>query len=240
MARFARSRLSHLEEKRSRQQTLFFVFLTLLLIAAVFFLGIPLLIRLAIFLGELQSSGQPIEVGDTIPPAPPTLETLQEATNSARLSLSGFAEAGSSVELFLNGQAVAEKVADAAGEFGFPNLTLKKGNNSFFLTATDNAGNVSQASQSQTVVFDDQPPPLSLFTPENGAAFFGPQKSVKVEGQTEAGASVSVNGHQVVVGPEGKFSYNMGLSEGENEIKVSATDRAGNRTEETRQVTYTP
>ena len=59
-----------------------------------------------------------------------------------------------------------------------------------------------------------------------------------VEGKSEAGSKVSVNGEQVTPSADGSFSVEVSLKAGNNKITVQATDTAGNTDSKTVDVTY--
>jgi bacillopeptidase F len=209
------------------------------LIVAVIFLGIPSLIRMAIFLSNLRTSGQAIETKDTVPPAPPRIQALDEATNSAKLKVKGFSEPGATLKLKLNGKE-EEVVVDNEGQFVFDDLALREGENKLIAVAVDAAGNESKTSDLVSLVYDKEPPELTITSPEDGQEFFDDEKEVLVAGETNTDARVNVNSFYAVVDTEGNFVKRLNLEEGENEIKITARDKAGNTTETTLSVRYTP
>lgn len=78
----------------------------------------------------------------------------------------------------------------------------------------------------QRVIRDIEPPPLEVPAPQRLGNLF------IVEGATEVGSSVSVNGHPVEVDREGRFRRTVELRRlGWNQIVVKAVDPAGNQTE---------
>ncbi len=78
---------------------------------------------------------------------------------------------------------------------------------------------------------DTTPPKLDVQRPTQMGNFF------LVQGTTEAGATVTVNGEPVDVGPDGTFKKAVALSrEGWNTIVIRATDPAGNTTEDRKTV----
>lgn len=211
------------------------------LFVLLFFVGIPLMIRLAVFFSEIRSSSAPIEQIDTIPPATPQLSTPPAATSSGTLQLRGYAEAGTSVTLFHNNQEAGEQVVDNNGEFLFSEIRLKDGLNRFYATAKDTAGNESVRSTTQTVIYDSNEPELSLKQPADGATFFGTsQQVITIEGTTDNDAIIRVNEQIITVTADGAFSGQYSLSEGENILVVTATDEAGNQARLTITVSYTP
>lgn len=79
---------------------------------------------------------------------------------------------------------------------------------------------------SLTVVVDQSPPRLKLASPPIGATVKG--SMVRVSGGTEPGATVEVNGQEVTVGTDGRFSKNLALRKGISNIVVRAVDDLGN------------
>lgn len=225
------SRLSQKREERTIRKTVIFIFLTIALILAIFYFGLPALIKLSAFLGNLKSSSQPPEKEDKIPPPPPIIFPLPEATTSAKINLSGLAEPGAKVEVFLEGISETKVVTDADGSFKISNLTISEGKNEIYALATDEAGNTSQPSEKLIVYLDTTPPKLEIFTPEDKTTFYGLPKTIEIKGQTDPDATVSVNDHLATMETEGKFSYSFTPTSGENKIKIVATDKAGNQTE---------
>ena len=152
------SRVARKEEARSLRRAFLFGILTIALLLVLIFLGIPALIKMAIFLGNIRSSSTPVKTEDLLPPAPPTLTPLPPATNSAQISLKGFAEAGTTVEVFLNGISEAKLVSEKNGAFATSKIILTTGRNEITAKAIDNAGNIGQSSGKMVVFYDSSPP----------------------------------------------------------------------------------
>jgi len=232
MKKFFSSRLARKQEAKNIRRAVLFAFLSLILVLSLVFLGLPFLIKMAVFLGNIRSSSLPNEQEDNIPPPAPLLLPLPEATSSAQLNLSGFAEPGAIVEIFVSGISQKKIVADSNGSFSVDNLRLTEGRNEIYAIATDKAGNVSQSSEKLIVLLDQTPPELVILQPTNNATFYGMQKRIEIKGETEEDASVVINDRLAVMEAGGKFRYSLTLSEGENKVKIVATDKAGNQTEE--------
>jgi len=239
MKKYQTSRLRRKEEKRSLRQAIIFGFLTLLVSLGLVFLGIPIMIRVAIFLSDLRSSSQPIENQDIFPPSPPRLEPLPEATNSAQIEINGFAEQNTSIEIFVNDFSAKKVMVENDGKFKASDIKLKEGENEISLTATDKAGNVSQKSK-VNLFFDQTPPELEISEPTEETVVSGEEGKITLKGKTEEKASLTVNDHLVIVNFEGNFEYPLPLNEGENQIIVIATDKAGNQTKKEIKITYSP
>lgn len=203
----------------------FFSLLTFLLVLIVVFEGVPFLIRMATFLGELKSSTKTVETEDTTPPLPPKLRPLPEATNKSQITLQGFAEPGATVKIFLNEEVAKEVVADADSSFATEVINLSFGKNRIKAKAVDQAGNESKDSGILMIEYDTTPPELKIQEIKE-------EKEAKISGKTEPKVALKINDHLVILDQEGNFSYSLTLSEGENKIFIEAEDLAGNKTEE--------
>ncbi|MFO1141580.1 MAG: FecR domain-containing protein [Amaricoccus sp.] len=88
-------------------------------------------------------------------------------------------------------------------------------------------------------VIDDRTPPfVSISAPKDGEIVTGGE--VTLEGESEPGAKLTVNGSYVPVGDNGRFTTAITATPGENAATVVALDAAGNRTERTRSFVYRP
>lgn len=234
------SRLQRKREKDNLRQAGRYLLLTLLGLFLLIRFGLPGLIRLAAFLGELKYSSAPIEKSDTLAPAAPTLLPLPEATNSAKIALAGYAEAGAAVKLSRGGIAIEETIAGADGNFEFANVVLKEGENEFFAEAVDSQGNTGNPSRSYTVSYDSEAPSLVIEEPEAGKGFFDKDSPITIKGTTEAGSQLTVNGKFIFVDADGRFDTNWPLSSGSNQLDFFSRDPAGNETKKILTVNYTP
>jgi hypothetical protein len=233
------SRLARTEERQSIRRAIFFTFLTIVSIFAFIFLGLPVLAKFAGFLTDLKKSGLPIERNDTTPPAPPRLENLPEYTNEFSVEVKGTTEAGASIILFLNNDE-EELVVNKDGEFNFT-FKLDKGENTVSVKARDAAGNESQETDTYKIIFDNEPPELEITSPEDGKEFYGSkERQVSINGKTEESASVIVNDRIVAVDASGNFTFVTTLSEGENGFTIKTEDKAGNSTEASLTLRFTP
>ena len=129
------------------------------------------------------------------------------------------------VEIALNGAVVARADPDAAGRFA-QQLALREGENTIVITLL--AGSTTIASTSATSVFDAVPPALAIVRPRAGETIQG--DTVVVEGKTEPGSRVTVNGSVVAAAPDGTFSESFTAAAGAVPIEVITRDQAGNET----------
>jgi hypothetical protein len=235
------SRLSRRQEKENIRRAFIYISLALVLLGTTVLLGIPILVKVAVFFAEIKGSSLPVEQTDLLAPPPPRINLLPEATKTAYINLSGTAEAGATVEIYINDKKIDSIVSDSDSKFSTGKLRLEEGRNSIYAIALDSSGNQSSTSEKHYIWYDEEPPELEITSPQDGASFYGEQeKSIEVQGKTESGVTVLVNDRMVIVNSEGGFSTTFSLNEGENLIKVVAQDEASNETEQEIKVIYFP
>ncbi len=190
---------------------------------------------------------------DTIAPAAPTAldlatdddtgsNTTDNATNkTSAITISGSAEAGSSVELFDGATSLGKATASGTGAFTFE-ISLTEGNHAILARATDLAGNVSSSSSALSVRVDTTAPVavtnLSLAAADDTGASNSDRitqrnSALTISGTTEAGALVelfdgTVSLGTATAGADGLFTRDVALAEGVHAVTVIATDTAGN------------
>src|SRR5205085_1551912 len=104
---------------------------------------------------------------DSVAPAVPSIAAFSpdtgvvgdHITSATTLTLSGSAEANSTVKVYDGTTLLASAVAGASGSWRYSTTgTLANGGHSFTATATDTAGNVSAASAALSVTVDSMTP----------------------------------------------------------------------------------
>jgi hypothetical protein len=168
--------------------------------------------------------------GSTSVGAAPIADSLPAYTREPQLQLTGkvpsFAlQPGRSVQFVLNGAVVATTLLDPSGAFN-ATLALKEGANTIGVALIADRDVV--AASSYSVVLDRTPPTMTVTQPAPGSTVDA--KSVVVVGTTEPGSTITVNGHIVVISPEGAFTDSFTATAGSLPITVVARDRAGNET----------
>lgn len=178
--------------------------------------------------------------------APVTGDVKDKTTNDTTPTLTGTAEAGSLITIYLDGGVtpVSTVTADGSGNWSYTPPALGEGLHTFEVTATLN-GLTSGRSPAATVTVDLTAPG----TPTIGSVLddIGPGTGPLTSGQTTndnqptltgtgtAGDTISVysNGTllgSVVVGNTGTWSYTTSpLAEGNNVLTIRETDPAGNQ-----------
>jgi hypothetical protein len=235
-----KSRLARRQKKSLMKQTFLFVVLTMVLILAILRWGLPILVKMAGLIADMRSGGE-VEIADTIAPPPPRLQPLAAATNSAEVNLKGFAEAGASIKVSLNGFEREEVVAESDGTFLIDALELNDGENRIWAVAADPSGNESQRSEVIRVIFDNQAPELVVDAPEDGMKVTDSAgRNIEIRGITDEDVSLTINDRLIVIGRDGSFSSLYQLGEGENKLIIVARDAAGNQARQEITVEYAP
>ena len=153
--------------------------------------------------------------------------------------MSGKAGKNSTIKIYVNGNVGDETRTDSTGIFSTI-VTLKEKDNSVKAKEYDSRDNASDFSDSQYVSYITQAPSLEIKSPTDSQKFTRDDKTVRVSGTTTLGARVTINGFVAIVDDSGSFSYNLALANGDNDIKVVATDDARNKTEKSIKVNYSP
>ena len=170
---------------------------------------------------------------NNIKPAKPFLKTEQEFTKKEKIDLEGIAETGKQVVLYKNGAKEAETIADAQNNYFFNDVSIstKEEDKTTFYTKVIGDKNVESASSNEvTVEFDKTKPKLEVLSPKPDDRIKSYSRTLEVTGKTEPDVIVLVNDKLARVNTSQEFSATIGLKDEVNDIKVVATDKAGNET----------
>ncbi|WP_244477087.1 Ig-like domain-containing protein, partial [Methylobacterium sp. Leaf117] len=170
---------------------------------------------------------------DSLAPDAPVITSAAGLTNDATPTITGTAEAGSTVTISGNGLVLGTAVADTSGAFNFtPAANLVQGANSVTVTAQDLAGNVSAPSAAVALTIDSLAPAAPTLTIAPGLTN---DATPTITGTAEAGSAVIISDNGIVLGTtvadtNGVFSFTPAadLAQGASSITVTAQDLAGN------------
>jgi len=130
-------------------------------------------------------------------------------------------------------------------EFGLPNPRfrvedLPRGEYYWRVSTLDASGLPGQRSVAWrfSVAMDKVPPYLRIDAPGEGG--IERDAAIEIRGETEPGATVTVNGRPVEVTAAGRFASRTIAGEGDNRVEVVATDPAGNITPAQRRFSFMP
>ncbi|QPF86525.1 hypothetical protein IC762_09680 [Bradyrhizobium genosp. L] len=182
---------------------------------------------------------------DTTPPAAPTMTESANAAASAAastktVSLTGHAEADSTVKVFDGTTQIGTVIANSSGAWTFTTGTLASGNHSFTSKAMDVAGNTSAASSALVVnvppsTSDLSAPKIVKFSNDSGVVGDGVtnDNTLAISGTAAAYATVKLFDGTTQVGTakangSGAWSITtQALKDGSHDFTAKASDSAG-------------
>ncbi|NCN58546.1 hypothetical protein COW99_01360 [Candidatus Roizmanbacteria bacterium CG22_combo_CG10-13_8_21_14_all_38_20] len=229
-------------QQKYRKKTAISLLLSLLLIVglaagSMFYLP-ELILGITTINSKIFSRSQNIDANasnDTIAPSIPNLEPLSEATSKNSLTITGTSESGAKVHLYRNDSQISTTSVDSAGDFSFDDIKLVADKNEFYVVSEDFSGNKSKPSTAYLIILQIQGPPLTA----TGAVDNSNGKAI-ISGETDSSATVTVSGRRAIVTRSGSFTLELKLNSGENKLLVTATDQAGNTTEQELVLNYSP
>lgn len=158
----------------------------------------------------------------------PAFSSIPESTNSAELSVSGYAMANKEIAISVNNEEKSFTV-DSDGKFtGIINLSL--GANSLTAVTKDFEGKASLPSKTYTIFYSDSPPALEISSPEQNSTIKR-NADISIIGKTDINSKIYLNDHLILVNSDGTFSYGVKLQRGENKFKIISVDPAQNKSE---------
>ncbi|MEW5851248.1 MAG: DUF4215 domain-containing protein [Myxococcota bacterium] len=172
---------------------------------------------------------------DTVPPDPPVITTPADntVTSERTPTISGVAEAGSRVEIFVDGTLLATVTAGADGRYSYTPGTgeeLVSGDHTISVTATDGAGNTSAPSTVDITVdpnaADTTPPETLIFQAPDALTSSTDATFGFTSSENNSTFTCTLDGTPLG-NCQSPLSLN-GLSDGEHVFQVTATDAAGN------------
>lgn len=227
-----------MEQKKSLQQLVLALLGIVALIFLFIFVGFPFLIRFSSFIAGFKNEDSTIQ-NESVIVLEPSIDNLPTATNSAQIIVTGSANSGDNVILYLNNEKLTEEIVGQDGLFSFSNVSLRNGTNEIY--AISKIGNKeSKPSETVSIIYNNEPPKLDIESPKNGDVFKRENRDIEIKGTTNEGLTVTLNDRFVFVEPNGSFTYKYSLSDGENKLEIKAIDNAGNAQTATITVSYEP
>lgn len=170
--------------------------------------------------------------------APPVLNIPFDATNSASITISGYATPNSKVEIYFDDNLQSTVNTQDDGSFISDPLTLNEGTNNIYGDTVSSSRVKSLPSKTIQLIYNNQQPSLSVDQPQDGTTIASGVNKITVSGSTDPNNNVTVNGITVIVGNDGSFSTSVSLNGGDNNITIVATNSFNNTTRVKRKVTY--
>ena len=234
------SRFEKITKKRSQKNIALILSGTIIIIIIFFFYGIPILVNFSLFLMNFnnQNTEQSYSQYNSYLTAP-ILDPLPDATNSARINVSGNASSAQTVKIYLNNKYLKQTETDKEQNFLFKNIVLREGNNEIKIKAQNSDNKESDYSQLTRITYINKPPALQIDFPQDGQSFSG-NNQITIKGKSDSNVRITANNFWVIVDNAGNFSYLIKLLQGENKIQIIAIDEAGNQTAKELKVIYNP
>ena len=160
-------------------------------------------------------------------------------TNDNTLTLTGTAEANSTVKVYDGATLLGTATANGTGAWSYTTAALSNGAHSLTATATDAAGNTGVASTALAVTIDTTAPvapTIASFSTDSGVVGDGitNDNTLTLTGTAEANSTVKVYDGATLLGTAtangtGAWSYTTAaLTNGAHSLTATATDAAGN------------
>ena len=184
---------------------------------------------------------------DTTAPVAPTVASFStdsgvvgdHITNDSTLTLTGTAEANSTVKVYDGASLLGTASANGSGAWSYTTAVLANGAHSLTATATDAAGNTSAASTALAVTIDTTAsvaPTIASFSTDSGVVgdHITNDSTLTLTGTAEANSTVKVYDGASLLGTasangSGAWSYTTAvLANGAHSLTATATDAAGN------------
>ncbi len=183
-----------------------------------------------------------VNVVDTTAPVAPVITPPTTLTNENTITITGTTVEGSTVTLTQNDNVLTSTVTiDSDGTWSV-DVTLIQGANTFTATATDQAGNISDVSNSVTVTLDNTAPVAPVITPPTTLTN---ENTITITGTTVEDSTVTLTQNDIALTPtiitssDGTWSVDVTLIQGANTFTATATDQAGNISDVSNSVTVT-
>jgi hypothetical protein len=230
-------RLQYREEKlKSESVRLVVVILVLIGIAA--FLGPSLIVRISQLVSPDSSAIIPSDASETAIVGAPQFDPQPTATNSSPLKFTGRGTQGSDIVLYRDGSEVDRTLVANDGTFLFPEVALHKGQNTFSGKSVIR-DQESSLSDPVEILYQTEPPTIDVTSPTHESTV-REERDIVITGKAEGADSLLVNDRIVPLTTDGSFSYAFKLSDGDNHIKLTARDDAGNETTQELTVRFEP
>jgi RHS repeat-associated protein len=158
-------------------------------------------------------------------------------TNDSTPTFAGLADAGTTVQLFNNGQLLGQGVANNSGNWEITTNALSNGTYNLTAVATDIAGNVSSPSTTLAVTVDAALPQLILTQSIDAVPL---QQNARLIGNVDGtGSSIAALSYRfdnsteipISVDNAGRFDQGInftGIANGQYNLRITAVDVAGN------------
>ncbi|MEK7110208.1 MAG: hypothetical protein AAB876_03210 [Patescibacteria group bacterium] len=229
-------RLEKVQEKKLKNKIILYFAVFLLVIYFIFTFGIRLLLNTSSFISGLfpQPSAKPLsKIEDNFSSI--DISSIPQATNSARIIITGSILNFDVLEFYINAKKVTE-IEFSSDTFSEEIGDLEKGDNNIYIKAKSKDNKIEKNTITYKVFYKDEKPKLEITEPLDNLTTNN--QEIKVKGGTDKETYVRVNDLPVVVDANGNFETTVRLKDGENQIVATAQDIAGNIETKTQKIIY--
>ena len=229
-------RLEKVQEKKLKNKIVVYLVVFFLVVYFIFTFGIKLLLNTSSFISGLfpQPSTKPLsKTEDSFSSI--DISSIPQATNSARIIISGSTLNFDVLEFYINAKKVTE-IEFSSDTFSEEIGDLEKGDNNVYIRAKSKDNKIEKNTITYKVFYKDEKPKLEITEPLDNLTTNN--QEIKVKGSTDKETYVRVNDLPVVVDANGNFETTVRLKDGDNQVTATAADIAGNVETKMIKVTY--
>ena len=233
-----RSRVNQRLAKQT-ERNLILIVLGLGLIVTLFLIfGANLLVKFSLFV-EKKADNASIQAQNSSFVSIPSLDPMVSSTNSATIDVSGTADNGSYIKLYVNGKMT--KKADIKSDHTFiaHDIQLEEGENDIKAkTFFDEEKKQSEFSDIVSIRYSNKAPELSIDFPSDGQEYHKDNNPIRVRGKSTSNSLLTVNDFLAIPDNLGNYIYHLPLKNSYNAMTVQATDDTGNKSERINNIAY--
>ena len=229
-------RLERVQEKKLKNKIVVYLAVFILVVYFIFTYGIRLLLNTSSFISGLFPQPSPKPLSKTEESfSSIDISSIPQATNSAKIIVSGSTLSFDILDFYLNDKKVRE-IESSSDIFSEEIGDLEKGDNSIYIRARSEDNRTIKKTITYKVFYKNEKPKLEITEPSDN--FSTSNQEIKIKGSTDKETYVHINDLPVVVDANGNFETSIRLKDGDNQITATAQDIAGNTETKTLKVTY--
>ena len=229
-------RLEKIQEKKMKNTIILYVVILFIVLYLIFTFGIKLLLNTSSFISGLfpQPSVKPIiKTEDSFNSI--DISSIPQATNSAKIIISGSILNFDILDFYLNSEKVKE-IESSSDTFSEEIGDLEKGENNIYIKAKSKDDKTVKNTITYKVFYKNEKPKLEITEPSDN--FTTNNQEIKIKGSTDKETYIRVNDLPVVVDANGNFETSIRLKDGDNQIVAIAQDIADNIETKILKITY--
>ena len=229
-------RLEKVQEKKLKNKIAVYLIVFFLVVYFIFTYGIRLLLNTSSFISGLFPQPSPKPLSKTEESfSSIDISSIPQATNSAKIIVSGSTLSFDILDFYLNEKKVKE-IESSSDIFSEEIGDLEKGDNSIYIRARSEDNRTIKKTIIYKVFYKNEKPKLEITEPSDN--FSTSNQEIKIKGSTDKETYVHINDLPVIVDANGNFETSIRLKDGDNQITATAQDIAGNTETKTLKVTY--